>query len=77
MQIPNNYYFLRRDYLNKVKNYSDLNIDEKIDLLNFELALNGINVKVPRFHTKAEEKASKQKYVRKKWLNWPQKQLNF
>lgn len=61
MAIPNNYYLIKKDYLNKMRNYIDLDIDEKISLLKTGLVLNGINIKEVNFHTKSEQKSYKQK----------------
>ncbi len=57
--ISNNYYFLLKDYLSKKRIYNSLDIEEKIDFMNLELRLNGINIKAERFHTKSESKTNK------------------
>lgn len=59
MSIPDKYYFMLKQYKAKKRDYRNLDIDEKINLMNLELKLNGINIKVEKFHTKAESKTFK------------------
>lgn len=59
MAIPNTYYYLLKDYKNKKRNYKDLDLEEKLFLLNLYLKLNGINIKEERFHTKSESRKNK------------------
>ena len=59
MSIPDKYYFILKQYRVKKRDYKNLDIDEKINLMNLELRLNGINIKAEKFHTKSEGKAFK------------------
>ncbi len=59
MGIPTTYYYLLKDYKNKKRNYKDLDLEDKLSLLNLYLKLNGINTKAERFHTKKEAKENK------------------
>lgn len=57
--LSNNYYFLLKEYLREKRIYDRLDLDEKIEFMNLELRLNGVNIKAERFHTKSESKTNK------------------
>ena len=59
MSIPTTYYFMLKEYKAKKRDYENLNIDEKIQFMNLDLKLNGINVKAEKFHTKSESRTFK------------------
>lgn len=66
MSIPSEYYFVLKQYRAKKREYQNLNIEEKINLMNLELKVNGINIKAEKFHTKSEGKAFKSTQARRR-----------
>lgn len=56
-----NYFFLMKIIREKRRNYKLLTIDEKIDLLNLEIRVEGKRLMESDAHTKAERKKDKQR----------------
>lgn len=56
-----NYYSLIKKVRELRKNYKNLSIDEKLNLLNLEIKLESKCIKIKDCHTKAEKKALKNK----------------
>ena len=66
MSIPDKYYFMLKEYKAKKREYKNLDIEEKINLINLELKVNGINIKAEKFHTKSEGRAFKSKQAKRR-----------
>ena len=59
--MENNYYNLIRKLRDLRRNYKNLNIDEKIDVMNLEIKIEGKNINGDDCHTKSEKKSKKTK----------------
>lgn len=71
-----NYFAMLRRVREIRRNYKNLSIEEKLNLLNLELKLEGKQIKAIECHTKAEKKALKSKVAMVRKHNEKKKGMN-